>query len=465
MAGVVATSAIAYPAAADAWSDVEAGIAVDGQPIDGDHIDVLDAYGWVAQDELADARIVVTPGTDDSGLSARIHGIVGARDTKIVQYPQAIWPVSTGQSGALLPFFAPTYDKSRDIAVDRNVEIMRALRGADRVIVYTGYSQGSEALGNAVEQASAQGLLDENTLILLTSDPRGPWGLKSGLQSMPGADIALAFVGVESNGARDPEDSGDTRVVQVIVKGDPVADWQWNPVRPVSSLLVNGAGFLTVHAGTGKYSYAHLENLDHEGTYYSAEGNTTYEVYDTYHPLALLRLATAEALGIDVPQTTLERWDRQAEQFYPTEEVSPETADPSVKVLRDDPRSETGDDGDGADRDRRLTVSRDGEVGTRQTDERESGTQESGPRETTQEERAPESSTSDESPTETTAVEAPESAARPTAEPAIDDASGSDDTSGSDGASGSTESAVAPEPDGNGQDAVGQHVAGQDDAA
>ncbi|WP_423131061.1 hypothetical protein [Gordonia malaquae] len=57
-----------------------------------------------------------------------------------------------------MPFFAPSYDESRDIAVDRNLQIMEAFQNADRVVVFTGFSQGAEALGNAAEIAADRGL-------------------------------------------------------------------------------------------------------------------------------------------------------------------------------------------------------------------------------------------------------------------------------------------------------------------
>ncbi|GED99685.1 hypothetical protein nbrc107696_01320 [Gordonia spumicola] len=334
VAGIVAAG---VPGQASALTDlppIGSDIAIDGPTI-GDHHDVLGTL--LPSTLLGDAVVIVTPGTDDDGLFPRVDGIIGDRRSKIVQYPEALWPIATGKSGRLLPFFAPSYDESRDVAVDHNLQIMRAFKDVDRVVVYTGFSQGAEALGNAAEQAASEGLLGPNTMILLVSDPRGPWGLKSGLRDIPFSGPVMAVFGAESNGARDPAETGDTKVVEVIVRGDPVADWQWNPLRPASSLLVNGAGFLAIHAGTGKYSYAHLENLEHESTLYSAEGDTTYEVYDTYHPLALLQYTIAEAVGIPVSDATMREWDRQAERFYPLQEVSPATADPAAEVVSDAP--------------------------------------------------------------------------------------------------------------------------------
>ncbi|MFC3243100.1 PE-PPE domain-containing protein [Gordonia humi] len=339
VAATTVAGVMAAGLAAPAWaaSPFEAVLDEYSEPAadPGEFRDVLDR--WVSADQLDDVLVVVTPGTDDTGLGPRTAGLVADHDARIVKYPGSFWPVSSGSTGALLPFFAPTYDASKNVAVDANLAIMAAMRGTGRVVVYTGYSQGSDALGDAAERAAADGLLDGDTLVLLVSDPRGPWGLKSGLEKIPFHTPIMALIGAQSNGARDPGKTGDAEVVQVIVKGDPVANWQWNPLRPVSSLLVDLAGFITIHGSTGPYTYAHLENLELEKTLYSAEGNTRYEVYDTYHPLALLNAMIAAALGIEVDEAQLAEWDRQAEFFYPMQDVAPETADPGVGVVTEKP--------------------------------------------------------------------------------------------------------------------------------
>ncbi|WP_226995658.1 PE-PPE domain-containing protein [Gordonia phthalatica] len=232
----------------------------------------------------------------------------------------------------MLPFLSPTYDKSRSIATANTLTVMEALKDADQVIVYTGFSQGSDALGNAAEQASKDGLLGDNVTILLVSDPRGPWGVKSKLANTPFATPLLSLIGVTNDDARNPADTGDTKVVHVIVQGDPVAHTQWDPMRPLSSLLVNAAGFVTIHSGTGKYTYARLDNLEHVKTLQSEDGNSTYEIYDTYHPLALLNAMVFEAFGIPVSDAQMQAWDRAAEAFYPTQEITADNADPKAKV-------------------------------------------------------------------------------------------------------------------------------------
>ena len=103
----------------------------------------------------------------------------------------------------------------------------------------------------------------------------------------------------------------------VIVQGDPIADWQWNNLRPVSSLLVNGAGFIAIH-GQGDGAYGHLDgsknakgvvlitNAGNPDTLTSVDGNTTYQVYDTYHPLAMLSAMIYDSLGLKYSQADLE---------------------------------------------------------------------------------------------------------------------------------------------------------------
>lgn len=306
----------------------DASVATPGTSFTG-HVDVLGK--WV-DGPLDDAFVVVVPGTDDD-RSPRIDGIVGDRESAIVTYPESFWPIISGKSGKLLPLFAPTYDASREVGRANSLAVMEALSGVDRTVVYTGFSQGSDALGNAAEQAAREGWLGAGDTILLVSDPRGPWGVKSQLDRVPLADQLLGLIGVTGDGARNPADTGDAEVVHVIVQGDPAAHLQWVWYRPIASAVVNAAGFIAIHSDTGPYTYAHLENLDHVKTLKSVDGNSTYEIYDTYHPLALLNAMIHRALGLSVSTRQLERWDRMAEAFYPTQEITADNADPRIGVV------------------------------------------------------------------------------------------------------------------------------------
>ena len=293
----------------------------------------------------AGALVIVTPGTDDTGLHPRVDRLIGHRDAAYVAYPESFAPVITGKADAALglPFLAPSYVESRAVAEKNNRAVMNALKDFSDTVVYTGYSQGAEALGNAAEQQvradagkdDADKVLKPNTVILLTSDPRSPWGLKgfggdlplSGLWVTPLLDV----FGIDNDGARNPADTDDLQVISVIVQGDPVADWQWNWTRPASSLLVNAAGFLAIHS-PGDGPYGHLDGSENGAgvtlivadptLLKSTAGGTTYAVYDTYHPLALLNAVIYDALGLKYTDDDLRRWDARAEFFYPTTDVA-----------------------------------------------------------------------------------------------------------------------------------------------
>ncbi|EGD55345.1 PE-PPE domain-containing protein [Gordonia neofelifaecis] len=329
--GIWAVIATAAPAAA-ATPQLSRTVATRGAPVT-DYHDVLG--GW-ADEPLDDALVVVVPGTDDT-VYPRVDGIVGPRESLLVTHPESFGPIISGRSGAPLPILAPSYDSSRAVATANTLAVMKAFRGTDRVVVYTGYSQGSDALGDAAERAARRGWLNGHDEVLLVSDPRGPWGVKSLLSRTPFAGQAMAAFGVDDDGARDPAATGDVKVVQVIVRGDPIADPQWDPNRPVESAVVNAAGFVTIHAGHDEHGYAHVENLDHVSTMKSTDGDTTYEVYDTDHPLALAGAKIADAVGVHVGERELKAWDRAAEAFYPMQDPTAATADPKAKVV-DAPR-------------------------------------------------------------------------------------------------------------------------------
>ncbi|GAB93917.1 hypothetical protein GORHZ_247_00550 [Gordonia rhizosphera NBRC 16068] len=313
-------------------SPVVDGLIADGTVRDGQQPDnTKDIYPGLP----SDAIMVVTPGTDDVTMTQRIQPIIGTRETVIVNYPESFGPIIAGKSGTL-PFLAPTYDASKNVAIAANLDIMQAFHdsGGHPLIVYTGFSQGADALGDAAETASKEGLLD-NSIIILVSDPRGPWGIKAWVAGMPLLPQLAGVIGVESNGARNPADTGNTEVKSVIIVGDPVGNFQWVWYRPVSSLAVDLAGFLTIHSGNGPETYANLDELGDPTVYQSADGNTTYEVYDAHHPLALLNAMVYDELGIPYTADDLDRWDRAAEAFYPIQEPTADNAAVEVTKVSD----------------------------------------------------------------------------------------------------------------------------------
>ncbi|MDF3281889.1 PE-PPE domain-containing protein [Gordonia sp. N1V] len=288
------------------------------------------------------AIIVVTPGTDDGTLYPRIKGMRAGRETIVIDYPEALAPLTSGRSGAVLPIFAPTYDQSRDIAVANNLTVMREFQKLAPTaphVVYTGYSQGAEALGNAAEQAVGSGSIDTaSSHIILISDPRSPWGLKAWAAEQPLVGAFFEAFGAESNGARDPGATGDQLpVTSVIVVGDPVANFQWVWYRPVSSLLVDAAGFITIHSGMGADNYGDLIDYSQEPTtLYSQDGNTTYLVYQPdHHPLTMLAMLVNDELGIGYDTADVARWDKVNNAFYPLQGPAVDNAAVPVVISPD----------------------------------------------------------------------------------------------------------------------------------
>lgn len=323
VAGLMFISTPATAAAASVQDLQDEGVVKDGTRLDN-------TQDWLSG---LNAIVIVTPGTDDTGLAERTAGLVGNRTTYIVQYPESIGPLISGKSGAFLPFLAPTYDESSEIAAANNLAVMRALHDnpPGKPAIYTGYSQGAEALGNAAERAHAEGLLDGNSIIMLISDPRSPWGAKAWIASMPVLPQLLGLVGASSNGARDPGATGNVNVTSAVIVGDPAANFQWVWYRPVSSLLVNAAGFLTIHSDP-KY-YGNLPSYGDPTYYRSKDGNTTYSVYRVGHPLALMRARVYDALGVKYTDEDLAKWNAQSEQFYKLQEPTPDNAAVPVEPL------------------------------------------------------------------------------------------------------------------------------------
>jgi len=274
-----------------------------------------------APDYLSDvasgAVMVLTPGTDDTGQGPRTAILTADRTTLVVNYPQSAGPLIAGTSGKPA-VQAPTYDQSKEIAVQGNLAVMEAFQADPNVTyaVYTGYSQGADALGDAVERAVKNGTIDPSkSLVILTSDPRGPWGVKQAFQGHPIVEPFGTLFGASINGARDPGKTGDVEVRSIIVTADPVANWQWVWYRPGASLKVNMAGFKYCHSVAA--CYGDLEQYGEPETFVSEDGNTTYLVYKSLHPLTLEKIAKAKERGVTPTSEQVARWERESQAYYP----------------------------------------------------------------------------------------------------------------------------------------------------
>ncbi|MCR8899050.1 PE-PPE domain-containing protein [Gordonia sp. GONU] len=306
------------------------------------HDNTSDIFAHLPDDTI----MVVTPGTDDTMLMPRNLPYAGNRQALIVNYTESFGPVIAGRSNTIAPF-SPGYDESKEHAMNQNLAVMAAFAemGEDRpFVVYTGYSQGADVLGDAAENPRAYDddfFVPGKDMVVLVSDPRSPWGIKAWLDAMPWLKPIVEAAGIEANGARDPEATGKVEVVSVIIVGDPVSNFQWVSYRPVASLIVNAAGFLTIHSGTGPHTYGDVERLGDPKEYKS--GNTTYLVYDAAHPLALLVAAVHDQLGITYDKDDLARWDELAEAYYPTQAPNPDTAAVPVTAVDSVKQDRPGD--------------------------------------------------------------------------------------------------------------------------
>ncbi len=308
--------------------------------------------GWLTGtpfDVPAGTLVVNTPGTDDTTMYRRIDPMRGDLSTVIVVSPQSFFPIISGNSGHLLPIFAPTYDQSVATAVAHNLATMEGLKDASDkpYVVYSGYSQGADAVGEAAEQAYAGGLLDPtSTQIVLVSDPRSPWGVMQWATDHCLVRIVSSLIGARPDGARNPANTGDDlQVTSVIVDGDPAANFQWVWYRPITSLIVDAAGFLAVHALMGPQNYSNLDQIQDKDVLYSRDGRTTYIVYHAEHPLTQLTEMVIGLVGIHLSKTQVEQLDAFNNWFYPLQQPSVERAAPAAPVTTTPPTSaRTGDE-------------------------------------------------------------------------------------------------------------------------
>lgn len=264
--------------------------------------------------------MILNNGTGDDKDGGWTESWIGNRQSYLVEYDQSFWPVVPSENpkapwlARKVGMFAPTYITSKLGSIDNNLAVAKAIKDsgdtAGKTYIWVGFSQGADGLGDSIEQAAELGYLDHDgtTKVVLISDPASPWGIKGWAKDETGifGQIVTTLLGIDNNGSRDPAKTGDIEVTQIVVVGDSVTNFQWNPFRPVSSLIVGLTGWGTLHDGDNPWSSNNLDKRTAENTLgladvvylYSVDGNTTYQIYDAPHPTAIFQAQMERDLGL-----------------------------------------------------------------------------------------------------------------------------------------------------------------------
>lgn len=280
-----------------------------------------------------DSEMVNVPGTTDSTFDSRVEPLVGPREHSTVDYVGSMGPITGGNRKGITKFgpLAPSYDDSAaegTAAVEKSFSDHNSHGGQRQPVIWTGYSQGSEVLGDGAERAADKGEVAEGDRILLLADPRSPWGIHQ-TATTPAGRAVLGSVGFTPKGARNPADTGDAQVTEVVMKSDPTANTQWDPSRPAESIAVNLVGQAMVHGGASPTNYAYAldpSSVEDAKYYKSVEGNTTYAVVDTPHPFTLAQEKAYHDLGIEYTDEDVDSWEQRWQDYYPISEPTPENA-------------------------------------------------------------------------------------------------------------------------------------------
>lgn len=252
---------------------------------------------------------IVVPGTGDASGADQFgrmkNWFGGGERVLIVNYPATIGPIIGGLQ-------APGYDSSRDIAVSNTLV---AVRDTDGHVTIYGCSQGAEGAGNAAELIHLLGLKpDEDVSLVLLADPRFPkTGLKEQLKNNHPvvSTILAALFDVQTNGQRNPADTGEIQVTSVAIIGDPVTGLETWYLNPVGFVVNSVSGFFMIHSGLGEQSANNLDELEVLKTW--RNGNTTYVVYNAEHPMVqLLRY-----IGVSVSDSDARFWEFIAPRTVP----------------------------------------------------------------------------------------------------------------------------------------------------
>lgn len=280
-----------------------------------------------------DSEVVDVAGIGDKTFASRVEPINGPRENSVVDYVGSMGPFSGGNRDDITQYgpFAPGYDESVAEGVDAVEKAFsdHAAQGENREpVIWAGYSQGSEVLGDGTERAVEKGYVGEEDRVLLLADPRSPWGIQA-TSTTPAGKVILGTVGLTPRGARNPAATGNTRVTEVVMTSDPTTNTQWDSRRPVESIAVDVAGQILVHGGASSTNYAYAldpSSLENAKFYKSEEGNTVYAVVETPHPFTLAQERVYDGLGIEYSDGDVDEWEQHWQGYYPISEPTPENA-------------------------------------------------------------------------------------------------------------------------------------------
>ncbi|MGW9265536.1 hypothetical protein [Gordonia terrae] len=146
--------------------------------------------------------------TDPGAAIARELPVAGAPRIMVIDHPQSIGPIIASGPMTRTVLSTELDDETKERAVQQNLAVMTVIAGLDAnspFVVYTGDPQASGGPGETDGNTSLTPPPPTDTdgpVIVLVSDPRGPWSIRVWLETIPLVSALLKTLGRDSGTPR-----------------------------------------------------------------------------------------------------------------------------------------------------------------------------------------------------------------------------------------------------------------------
>ncbi len=168
--------------------------------------------------------LAAPPSTDSGSLIARDVPVTGAPRTVVIDHPQSIGPIIASGPSTRAVLSTEFDDETKERAVQQNLAVMTVIAGLDAdspFVVYTGDPQASGGPGGTDGNTSLTPPPSTGgPVIVLVSDPRGPWSIRAWLETIPFVSALLRSLGRDGVPPRT-ERPHETPQTDVDTRGEP----------------------------------------------------------------------------------------------------------------------------------------------------------------------------------------------------------------------------------------------------
>ncbi|OUC81078.1 hypothetical protein [Gordonia lacunae] len=144
--------------------------------------------------------LAASPAAADT-LFTRDLPVAGAPRTLVIDHPQSIGPIIASGPRTRAVLSTEFDDETKERAVQQNLAVMTVIAGLDAnspFVVYTGDAQGSGGPGvpdGGTSLTPPPPTDTDGPVIVLVSDPRGPWSIRAWLETIPLVSALLKSLG------------------------------------------------------------------------------------------------------------------------------------------------------------------------------------------------------------------------------------------------------------------------------